>query len=591
MSLLVDDDDPFACFGSDDESGNESDDKIAFHNQTINISGLESTVNFNNADHISKQKTTGTEHSISDAYNNDDLPPSPSLPTPALWEDFKPLYMGPMHIAMTDKCGGGRGYVASRNLEPGTLLLVEQPIFTWPQDQIGKELGLQSILALFSGEGERLQDDDIRKIIWAIEELHPSKHDVSNALFSDSKESYTEGMNLQVDGMMKYLNRKYTEVETNKLDLDELVQLARTKNIYSSSNKMPIEETDIFRMLLVLRYNGFGSGLYLHFSIFNHHCDPNCIKFFPSTLSKQMTILETNRRYSEVRTTKYIKRGEQLTLHYLDPRETSHATRRKHLMEQHLFDIGVEPIIPRLKVMDYVKGCIPPSSITNILSSLQLNTSKAMENEDIDMHNRTSKVEKTIEDMEDLKLELSTTIEVLTKQNKLEINSSNRNIFVETFERITALEISSLELCHVSSTDILQNNQHILMIRCYRLHLDTIELLQKTLDQYLLSNEIITAVQQNKIVQRFTDSALRLLDLQRLLLGDHHPDVARTYLDLGNSINSLLSSSPKLLFNLGKESASNNFTSWAKKEAIYMKEYRRISKMYPMDTSDYISEK
>ena len=41
--------------------------------------------------------------------------------------------------------GGGREFVAARDLEPGTLILVGKPVVDWPEEQIGAELGLASV--------------------------------------------------------------------------------------------------------------------------------------------------------------------------------------------------------------------------------------------------------------------------------------------------------------------------------------------------------------------------------------------------------------------------------------------------------------
>lgn len=94
--------------------------------------------------------------------------------------------------------------------------------------------------------------------------------------------------------------------------------------------------------MLTLRYNGFDSGLYLRFdfAMFNHDEDPNCVKFRPTP---EMESTSSERYYSEAQTTRTVKKGEALTLHYLEnPREVSHATRRKILWDQHRFDIGDE---------------------------------------------------------------------------------------------------------------------------------------------------------------------------------------------------------------------------------------------------------
>ena len=46
--------------------------------------------------------------------------------------------------------------------------------------------------------------------------------------------------------------------------------------------------------------------------MFNHHADSNCIKYIPEKCERD------EKKNSEMRCTKYIKKGKALTLHYLD---------------------------------------------------------------------------------------------------------------------------------------------------------------------------------------------------------------------------------------------------------------------------------
>lgn len=73
--------------------------------------------------------------------------------------------------------------------------------------------------------------------------------------------------------------------------------------------------------------------MYLHFSLFNHQCHPNCIKFFPNPQSPE------DKAASQVRTTRAIKAGEELTISYIEPKEQSRARRLNILKNQ----FGFEP--------------------------------------------------------------------------------------------------------------------------------------------------------------------------------------------------------------------------------------------------------
>jgi len=567
------DDDPFGCFGSDEESGSDEENDIIANNLDNERLRLIQSVNNKNQQRIDITSTKDSGKDINDETKEGNLSHSnvKSIQIPKSWEIFKPLYFGPMEVAMIEDCGGGRGYFASKDLKPGTLLLVEESIFTWPDDQIGKELGLQSINALLSENYGRNKNE----IFVAIEDLHPTKTDVDKS-FSREVKVNTD----QVYGMIKKLQERYHESKPDNENIQTLIQLAKVIKIHSSDNSA-LEERDLLRILLTLRYNGFGSGLYLYFSIFNHDCDPNCIKFFPIDEKSS-----NSKNYSEIRTTKHVKKGEQLTLHYLDPREVSHCTRRQHLMEQHLFDIGAELSHEHLHQLEFVNGKIP---ISAALSPLILQKSR----NDSESPSSTARVEKTIREMEDMKLELSLAIKMLSTTKDQQIDFMKH--WPETFERIKALEMAILELYHVASKEILRNSSHIILIRCLRLHMDTVEMLLLSSEnkiQTIPSTEKIslTISQRNIVMSRFVKSGYTLLNLQLMAVGEFHPDIARTYLDLANSIQLLLSASPKLLFEVGKEMNLLNFTQWSKEEARCRKQYKHISVMYPTDTDKYIKK-
>lgn len=57
-------------------------------------------------------------------------PPAPDLATQgsgsiSIWPDAPPVYTGPIRLSADDGVGGGRGFVAERDVQPGELLLLE----------------------------------------------------------------------------------------------------------------------------------------------------------------------------------------------------------------------------------------------------------------------------------------------------------------------------------------------------------------------------------------------------------------------------------------------------------------------------------
>jgi hypothetical protein len=82
-----------------------------------------------------------------------------------------------------------------------------------------------------------------------------------------------------------------------------------------------VDEAEGLRLLLTLKSNGFRSGLYLHLSVFNHSCTPNCVKWSPA------------QGLSHVRTLRPVRAGEVLLISYLNPVEQTRQRRRCQLRE------------------------------------------------------------------------------------------------------------------------------------------------------------------------------------------------------------------------------------------------------------------
>jgi hypothetical protein len=64
---------------------------------------------------------------------------------------------------------------------------------------------------------------------------------------------------------------------------------------------------DVLRLILAVQCNAFYSGFHVHCSMFNHCCDPSCIKLALSDGS------------SEVRALREMQPGEECTISYLSP--------------------------------------------------------------------------------------------------------------------------------------------------------------------------------------------------------------------------------------------------------------------------------
>lgn len=154
-----------------------------------------------------------------------------------------------------------RSFVAQVDLPPGTLLMKELPLSTWPSEAIGKALSVDVLKSVPD--------------LGLLDNLFPYK-------LSDVPASVVEERRLSMDAELKHL-----------------------------SSEISVPADDLLRYYFTLTCNGFDSGVYGHLSIFNHSELPNCIKFSPTD----------GVPYSEVRTVKHVKKGDHLTISYMNPRE------------------------------------------------------------------------------------------------------------------------------------------------------------------------------------------------------------------------------------------------------------------------------
>mmetsp|Transcript_4244 Transcript_4244/g.8121 ORF Transcript_4244/g.8121 Transcript_4244/m.8121 type:complete len:569 (+) Transcript_4244:120-1826(+) len=554
------DDDPFSCFGEDSDSEHDqeslrvlnSESEEARKNLLVHQANERMVANLTivSENHTSEGKRQHTDTSSSSSSCKD-LPPPVILP-------FSPaLYMGPIRIVESTDVGGHRGYIATEDLKPGTLLLVEKPLFEWPEEQLGKELGLFSVQAL-------LRCDCAIEILKDMEQLYPTKEKLDNFVRNHGRENQPCVKDLLMDEKIQIVDM----VELMELQLKGSKEMEATLALVKQ-RRISIDEIDVCRILLVMRYNGFGSGVYLHFSMFNHDLDANCIKFQPENPSGS----DGKDRYSEVRTTKFVKRGHPLSLDYLDPREQSHATRRRYLWDQHRFDIGSEESIKdsNLRQLYLVNGTFPPSSVDSR-----------------DFHDQTYHIESALKELEEQMLELKSSWNFMSSSS---LHESVQDMDIQKlFEHVSVLGEASLE-CISAAEEKLGNPNHILLIRCNQLYLNSAEIILQLGFEYgpTCLSSMFRSDDAQSVMGNFVVICHNLLPLQKRFLGNDHPDIARTNHDLTIMINSMLSRCPKVLYGTNIEEYST-FGKCQVMEAKYMKEFRRIDALYPKDTELRIGE-
>ena len=211
-----------------------------------------------------------------------------SLPgSSEIWPQHPAIFTGPIELASDPSVGGGRGFLATRDLQPGELLLAEAPLLAWSEEDTHE---LLPMLRAVLGSPDALR---------AMRQLHPTQ--LTPAL------------------------REQWSAERSEV-VESLVPQLQAVGGHSAAEA----RDELLRLCLCLQFNGFASGLFLHQAIFNHACPlrANCDK--ASRREPAGTV-------SVVRATRAIRRGEPCLISYLQPPELSRAARRERLRQ---FDFG-----------------------------------------------------------------------------------------------------------------------------------------------------------------------------------------------------------------------------------------------------------
>jgi SET domain len=498
--------DPFAVFG-DNSDDDEPVDRTIINKPLKTRVAAPTTVD----DRVGKEAASTPEEDASDVttFSPLDLP----------WQP--PLYMAPeiQVVSSLGQFGGQRGFIATQRISPGTLLLVEEPVVAWSDyDVAAHENVHDALLDIF--ERNFLTHPNLPQLLQDMEYLHPTKAIVESCLQSSAPPDAID-----------WKEQIYDPIQELQLHYENSDRIQHILEYLSS-----LSTRDIFRLLLVLRYNGLETGLYLYAAMLNHAAAPNCVKFRPS------------RGVSEVRATRTIARHTPLTISYV-PRVLARASRRRYLWRQHRFDIR-----------DAAAEDRPGRSME--LMGLEWPISPCSSRENSSDDSITSRVEASIAELESLQQDI-----IVTE---------------EDFRGSTALEQRCWEFLGTLEGE-LQNKQHILWIPARSLHVNICSgLLACPISDHL------SFFERMAVLQRLVASAEHLRDLQRQLLGPDHFDIAQTNLDLVQAVEELMSRSPRHLRDLWP---SDHVSAWSAQVFQIRFDYERIKALYPENVNDFIETK
>jgi hypothetical protein len=183
-------------------------------------------------------------HEIVDAlFGEDDQPSEEQIASAeVVMESVEELRSTEVRTGLS--VGGGRGLFALRDLSAGSLVLAEAPLIDWIsdlEDQAGLEEAVRNILG-------SLETLDIH-----IKTLYPQS--------------------------ISLLSPEQVERVRSRLDKDRVASICEDHSV---------EIESVLHILSCLEHNALTSGLYVHLSMMNHCCTPNCIVYAPKPSSFSM---------------------------------------------------------------------------------------------------------------------------------------------------------------------------------------------------------------------------------------------------------------------------------------------------------------
>ena len=225
----------------------------------------------------------------------------------AVWPDFPPQALGALALASSlDEVGGGRGFIAARDVVPGQVLIVEAPVLPWSSSERGPVPLLSALL--------RSPKRDI--LLQAVSRLHP------------------ESLCCVPLAELSRLEKEHASAIDELLPLWEAV-LTDSNGERRSSGSTAREA--LLRLCLAVRWNAFEGGLFLHQAIFNHaparlaNCDK--VTTLVATPGDEGDASAGQRLLSIVRATRHVPTGRELLISYYSPPELSADAAAEHLSQ------------------------------------------------------------------------------------------------------------------------------------------------------------------------------------------------------------------------------------------------------------------
>lgn len=389
------------------------------------------------------------------------------------------------------------------DISAGTLLMEEAPFVTWP-----------------AHTGDELLNEYVIKIL-----LRNKNHAI---ILDHMKHVHPVSLDIVPNEMIVSLNEKFGAI------IDKMALEFKSK----------ITRDEIVRLFFALQMSAFGTGIYLHLSLLNHNCYPNCIKFSPDPSKKMAN--------SQIRALRPIKAGEEITISYLIPPEQSLQSRTSKLKLQ----FGFEPVYSKneqfkIKMLETAKN--PEQDNTALV--LELETK---------IENFDNGTEKPVETAEQCMVVIEELVELRTRAAEA---LNERHVLIFRLNKLL------MELIHrvISEEEPKEPRESVAEEGKEETEL-TPEEKEKQSEQDKKD------AKYQKYLVLYLSTGYEVYRTQLLLFHKDHIDFATTLNDLEMALDTLLSRYPKLLY--ATFAQWNTFTKATKFRQDCQVEFERLVKLY-----------
>jgi SET domain len=276
-------------------------------------------------------------------------------------------------------------------------------------------------------------------------------------------------------------------------EISRAQNLLGLKKINEIAEGLSVTADEVLRVLLVLQHNGFGSGLYGVLTMLNHSCSPNCIKFSPCAGSSGA---------SEIWTIDEVQKGDELTICYCEPLEMTKESMQEYLDAHHRFT------------------CKCPSCVQAITFRNSLPEEKLLSLRKVNL--QEGKLQEIIIGMEQ---------ELLFLKNLDDLDVG--------FDNVVKLMKATTDLSSVESDENKDDNFSVnprLLSRLCKLAANAAVLFLEYADKTAGSGRQPKGILIKSAAFSFLRNSLSLLSHQTKYLGNYHPDIASSHIDIAEAL-------------------------------------------------------